>query len=369
MSSSQLSTPDSRWRERSCLLRRISASTVIGALITTTSCNPRSKPEPSSIAILGAPAAATGGPDTMQPISGRVAGAKSDQQVVLYAHSGVWWIQPFANQPFTRIRSDGTWSTTTHLGTEYAAFLVDREYRPEAKLSALPTAADGVQAIAVQQGKAAPPDTGHLLRFSGYDWAVRTVESDHGGDTYAYDPGNAWVDSKGYLHLRMQQRGGRWTCGEVILTRSLGYGTYRFVVQDGGALSTSAVLGMYTWDDTSAEQAHREVDIELSRWGEPDNANAQYAVQPFFLPANLYRFQAPNRVVTHQFRWQPQSVTFSSFRGVHGGKTALDQHVFTAHVKTPGQETTRISLYDFHHTTHSSTKPVEIVIQSFTHFP
>ena len=304
----------------------------------------------------------------MQQISGRAEGATPGRQVVLYARSGVWWIQPFANQPFTRVRADGSWSTTTHLGTEYAALLVEDGYRPAAKLSALPTPADGVLASAVQQGESAPPDTGHLLHFSGYEWAVRTVESDHGGDTYAYDPANAWVDGRGYLHLRMQQREGRWTCAEVILRRSLGYGTYRFVVQDAGTLSPSAVLGMFTWDDTSSDQAHREVDIELSHWGDPDQGNAQYAVQPFFLPANLYRFTAPSGVVTHQFRWQPQSVAFSSFRGTAEG-AAVGQHVFTDDVKTPGQETTRISLYDFHHTAHAQTRPVEVVIQSFTHLP
>ena len=56
----------------------------------------------------------------MGDIGGRVRNATPGQQIVIYAHSGVWWIQPFANQPFTRIQSDGSWKSFTHLGTEYA---------------------------------------------------------------------------------------------------------------------------------------------------------------------------------------------------------------------------------------------------------
>ena len=34
----------------------------------------------------------------MDFIEGRASGAKPGQQIVLYARSGIWWIQPFANQ-------------------------------------------------------------------------------------------------------------------------------------------------------------------------------------------------------------------------------------------------------------------------------
>ena len=53
------------------------------------------------------------------------AGAHPEQQIVLSARSGTWYVQPYADQPFTRIRPDGTWSNSTHLGTEYAALLAE----------------------------------------------------------------------------------------------------------------------------------------------------------------------------------------------------------------------------------------------------
>ncbi len=58
-------------------------------------------------------------------------------------------------------------------------------------------------------------------------------------------------------------------CAEVILTRSLGYGTYSFVVRDVAQLEPAAALGMFTWDDLGVEQNHREMGVEISRWGDP----------------------------------------------------------------------------------------------------
>jgi hypothetical protein len=74
------------------------------------------------------------------------------QRIVLYARSGDWYVQPYANAPFTAIQGDGRWRSPTHLGTEYAALLVDAEYRPPAKTPALPGIGGGVAAVAVTDG-------------------------------------------------------------------------------------------------------------------------------------------------------------------------------------------------------------------------
>src|ERR1700722_1352021 len=54
----------------------------------------------TSIAVAGA-----GDPDKLSAIRGRVSGARPGQQIVLYAKGETaWWVQPFANQPFTKIQ-------------------------------------------------------------------------------------------------------------------------------------------------------------------------------------------------------------------------------------------------------------------------
>jgi hypothetical protein len=171
-----------------------------------------------------------GGPDKLDTIEGRVNGAQPRQRIVLFAKGGVWWVQPFVNDPLTKIQSDSTWKNSTHLGTEYAALLVEPGYVPPATMDALPPEGRGVVAVAVTKGKDSPaPKT---LQFSGYEWKVRDNSSDRAGSSNPYDPANAWTDENGFLHLRIAGAPGRWTCAEVSLTRSLEYGSYLFVVRE-----------------------------------------------------------------------------------------------------------------------------------------
>ena len=64
------------------------------------------------------PSAETGGTMRLEPIEGRVFNARREQQIVLYARSGNWYVQPFTDQPFTKLEADFSWRNTTHLGTE-----------------------------------------------------------------------------------------------------------------------------------------------------------------------------------------------------------------------------------------------------------
>jgi hypothetical protein len=315
------------------------------------------------------PVADPGGPALMESIGGRVTNAKPGQQIVLYARSGVWWIQPMDNRPFTHIQPDSTWRSSTHLGTEYSALLVDAGYRPASKLVLLPPVGNGVAAIVIAKGNPASSSAADIMNFSGYEWSKRSAASDRGGESNSYDPANAWTDDQGRLHLRMDRRKSRWSCGEVSLNRSLGYGTYRFVVADSAHLDPSAVLGIYTWDDSRSEGFQDELDIELSRWGNPQAKNAQYVIQPFYAPPNLVRFTAPAGILTYEFRWNPDSIAFRTYSGTADAAKTIANHVFTSGVPSPAHGTLHINLYDFHHAESSTERPAEAVIQSFEFIP
>jgi hypothetical protein len=194
--------------------------------------------------------------------------------------------------------------------------------------------------------------------------------SDHGGQPYEYDIANAWTDEKGNLHLRMEYRNGRWSCAEVSLTRSLGYGTYKFEVEDSAHLRPSAVLGMFTWDDAQSTNFRNELDIELSRWGDPNGKNAQYVVQPFYVPQNLVRFNVPNGPLTHTLRWEPGKATLQTISGSSASRASvISEHVFDSGIPTPANEKVHIDLYDSHHSESSSNTPTEAVIEKFEFTP
>jgi hypothetical protein len=327
--------------------------------------------EPPSIEITRAPVADVGGPEKMEFIEGRVSNAQPNQKVVLYAHSGLWWVQPFANQPLTNIQADATWKNSTHLGTEYAALLVNPGYQPALRLRTLPAPGGAVAAVSVKSGApgSPTPPASKTIHFSGYDWTVRASGSDRGGEPLSYDPENVWVDSKGYLHLKMGARNGRWYCAELYLMRALGFGTYRFVVQEGSHLPPSAVVGLFTFDEESLEEARSELDIELSQWGNANGKNAQYVVQPFYVPENVVRFNAPAGVLTHEFRWTSESASFRTARGPSAGGDVIAQHEFTSGIPNAAGQTVHIDLYDYHHSRSGVRDPVEVVIEKFDYLP
>jgi hypothetical protein len=103
------------------------------------------------------------GPTRRMRIAGTVSGvdleACGDCRIVLYAETDVYYVQPFANAPFTTIRANGTWETRTHLGYYYVALLVRASYRPPSKTDTLPEIGGAVLALTrVPARRSTPPD-------------------------------------------------------------------------------------------------------------------------------------------------------------------------------------------------------------------
>ena len=79
-------------------------------------CHSQKNSASRSIEFTQIPPAAQGGKERLDTISGRVTNAGPKQQIVIYAHSGQWWVQPDPPEtPFVAIKEDSTWSTQTHL--------------------------------------------------------------------------------------------------------------------------------------------------------------------------------------------------------------------------------------------------------------
>ena len=338
-------------------------------LLLLNACTTRKAATKPSIEFSVIPQAEEGGPDKRAPIAGRVIGARTGQQIVLFAKSGIWWVQPTVEEPFTTIKSDSTWTNSTHLGTEYAALLVEPGYRPPPTIEVLPPEGGDVVVVKSVRGEQWEASQ-RTLQFSGYEWHVRNVGSTRGGRENSYDSANAWTDANGFLHLRIANNGGQWSCAEVKLLRSLGYGTYRFVVRDVSQLEPAAVLSMFTWDDADAGQNHREMNIELTRWGDAGSKNAQYVVQPYYVPANVVRFNVPAGILTHSFRWEPGRVAFKTVRGpVADGPALVAEHVFTSGVPAPGGESIHLNLFIFGNAKDPLQKAAEVVIEKFEYLP
>jgi hypothetical protein len=319
------------------------------------------------------PPGAQGGRERVDTIAGRVIGARPGQQVVVYAKSGPWWVQPWPDQPFIPIQSDSSWSTQTHLGWEYAALLVDQGYHPPATMDDAPTKGGAVVLVNIVKGVGTLPRHPTVaLRFSGYDWDVQTVSATRGGLNNLYDADNVWTDDRGAMHLRITKKEKGWTCAHVVMTRSLGYGTYRFVVSDTSHLEPAVVLSMHTFDEFGGPEHYREMDVEIGDWGDAaSKSNAQYGIQPFYVPGNVAQFREPSGILTHTMVWAPGRASFKTVRGssLQLGAPVVNEYVFTAGVPTPGTELLEFMLYFVASEKHPLQKGAEVVVEKFEYLP
>jgi hypothetical protein len=315
------------------------------------------------------------GDENLQDVmEGMVSGARQGQRLVIYSKSGgLWWVQPLSTSPFTIILQDHVWRNELHLGTDYAVLLVDSSYEPPPVLAQLPERGQGVAAVAVTRGQ--EKSSSFFVDFSGFTWRVRKVPSDRGGTNNPYSPENVYTDSSGALHLRITKRDQQWTCSEVNLTRSLGYGTYSFTVEDTSKLEPPVVFSMFTWDHSvpSYRENYGEFDVDVTRWADPKAQNAEFVVQPPVVPANISRFMMPTGKLKHTIIWEPGRVTMFTARASAGaGAPVVFKHVFTSEVPVPGFESMRMTLYvyrDPHGKLPGLQHPAEVVVDRFEFLP
>jgi hypothetical protein len=361
-------------RRRSNLFTAAQRTLLLAACLLSAACHTKSSTSTPAITFEKVPIAHLGGPDVLDTISGRATDVQAGQQIVLYAKSReLWWIQPFSEHPYTKVQADSRWSNQIHLGTEYAALLINRGYKPPGTTENLPVLGGGVAAMAITpgRGKESEPDPIKTLHFGGYDWTVHNGGAFRGGHYVSFVSENAWTDDKGALHLRINRGTPDWGCAEVKLTRSLGYGTYRFRVRDISQVEPSAVVSLFTWDGVGTEESRHELDIELARWGFPDNDNAQYVVQPYYIPANIVRFRVPTGALVHSIQWKPGQAVFTTAAesGNPAKQRVIHEHVFTAGVPVAGGDAARINFYVFVKGQTPLKNDAEIVIDKFEYLP
>ncbi len=202
------------------------------------------------------------------------------------------------------------------------------------------------------------------LDFAGYPWTVKSSTTPIGPGPNLFDPDGPSVDSAG-LHLQVTHTAAGWESSEVILDPTLGYGTYRWTV-DGpvSSLDPNVVLSLFTYDNANTAPWNREIDFEASRFSTPgDPTNAQYVVQPYYVPGNLQRITLPSsNVTTITMTWIPGTVTY----------TADSLPLWTSRtswVPTSSTEQVHMSLWLFRGAAPSNGLPVSVVVSDFGFTP
>jgi hypothetical protein len=308
----------------------------------------------------------------MEIVSGTVRNPPPGARVVVYVQSrGSWYVQPLGVRPFTTIGKDGRWSTLTHLGAQYAAVLVGPEHRPAKVLPALPSVDQSVLGIKAVSGNPSSVKPPHFLRFSTYDWTVLQTGSDRHGTPHRYEVSNTSVDEQGYLHLRVTKQGTEWTCAEVVLQRSLGYGRYSAVVDGLDRFEPATVFDVFTWDPAGTDQNRREMNTQFARWGDAKAENAEFSVQPYYRPANTYRYSTSKTPVLLTMLWQSGRVKFNTSSIDASGRTqrSIAEHTFTADIPSPESESIHLNLCTFDYGRVHQISDAEVIVKSFGYLP
>ena len=211
------------------------------------------------------------------------------------------------------------------------------------------------------------------IQFSGYTWNVRNSTGGPGPNTF--NGSNAWVDSNGWLHLKISKNTstGKWNCAEIYSAQNFGYGTYQWQVEGAiGSLDKNIVLGLFNY---SGNDRFDEMDIEFARWGNSAWPNLNYTVYPatgttgkspwsytknFTLTGGTY--------TTHRFTRNSSSVVFKSMNGFYNDDTNLFASATcsspTWSISTLGMPV-HMNLWLFDGLAPSDSKEVEIIIHNF----
>jgi hypothetical protein len=340
-------------------------------LIFLSACRASQSDPAPSIEFIKIPPQSEGGSDKLFDIEGTVSSSKPGQQIVLYSKSGTWWVQPWVKRPFTGIQPDFRWQNSIHGGTEFAALLVEPDYRPLSRTDKLPEVGDGVVAVSAVKGTGDPPVPSNRINFSGYQWFARRLSTDRRSVKTVFDPANAWTDESGFLHLRVTNDSGELKSAQVELMTTLGYGTYIFTVGDISRMDLTCILSLSTYDRLESGQNHREMMIDISPSSGKSNKNLSYLIQPEYLPTNAAMFNVPTSgALTHSFHWQQGKVKFKTVRGRDASSAeTLAEHTFTLGIPTSEGERIRIGLLITDYSPQSLQKETEVVIEKFEYLP
>ena len=297
----------------------------------------------------------------------------STTKVVVYALTNEFWVQPYADAPFTSINAGGSWSTDTHPWESLVVLLVNpANYTPAATEITNPALDPGVLAwTQYPAGQAS-------VQFSGRTWGIKVTgnasgdQFDPGPCHWSNDPSVVHVAADG-LHLKNVEINGNWQCSEVYLLQSLGYGTYTVQVSSHfdqlDQNTVAAPLFIYAGPGQELDNEYSGADGLI-----PSPNDAQFVVQPYSVLGNLFPYVQPSMAkFTSQMDWRADHVTFTTWQGWSSTPAQSDiirQWTYTGgYSPTPGQERVHINLWLLNGNAPVNGTGNEMVISSFKFQP
>jgi len=207
------------------------------------------------------------------------------------------------------------------------------------------------------------------------------VRNDTGGPgPNTFSANNVWVDSSGFLHLKISHTNGVWSTAEVVLNQSLGFGTYQWVIMGHPeSMDNNVVLGLFDYTTPAiGPDGTNEIDIEFATWGGAQTPHLNWTVFPAVVGSQWTQaFDASPfaGVSTHAFAWNSSGVSFTDQSGLPGASIIYTRYQHTFAPSNPLQTIPQnpipvhTNLWLFHGHPPTDGNEVEIVVPSFTFIP
>lgn len=199
------------------------------------------------------------------------------------------------------------------------------------------------------------------ISWKGLTWDVSSGVGDPGHNTWSED--GVYVDDQGRLHLSIQKVGGTWTCSEVDSPNKYQYGTFTWTVDSPAySFDKNSVVGLFTYlDDT------QELDIEIAKWGDSDDKNLWYSVQPYALSGHNvgYKISESTGKTIHTIKWTPDYVRCTST--LESGEVIGD-HTFTDGIPS-NPEYAIMNFWLFEGRAPSDGQALDLIMSDFSYQP
>ena len=294
----------------------------------------------------------------------------------------VYWLKPYLTSPYLVPDENGFFEGDITTGgqdecaTEVVVMLALAGTEPELchPCYELPAIAGVVDQEIVERGPAEV-----VINFAGQKWLVKYGDCRMGpGDNFFFKENVELINNE--LHLKIASVDGQMGCAEVVCQKSFGLGTYRVITK--GRLDQyepwTVAAPLFTWETAAYDDAYREIDVEIAKWGSQNNStNAQFVVQPCSqCPGcgdNCSRFVIDQTgqsgdYLTFIMVWQEEQVTWRCYKGRHPSGTPPQEDLIHQWIKQggtpePGQENPRINIWNFQGQAPSQEQ--ELVVSDF----
>ena len=217
------------------------------------------------------------------------------------------------------------------------------------------------------------------LRFSGYDFKIKHGKG-MGPGPNDWASSQAFVDTKGRLHLRFSEVRGKWLAGEIESVSRFGFGTYEMLFTgDIGGLDRNVVFGFFNYPGAElGPKVETEIDIEFARWSRSAWKPLNYTVWP---PSGktdnahkTFSFRKGIRKSLHRFTWERTRIVFYTAELDDDDRPVRE---ITWTFQPPDYEIRigdkpmplHFNLWGFQSQRPSDGKPVEVIVNRFTFTP